>query len=188
MEPAELLRHACDALEQLQVSYLVTGSTATIAYGEPRFTNDIDIVFDLTPVQIPAFCAAFPATEFYLSQAAVLAAVEQKHQFNVLHPASGLKIDFILMTDSAFDCARRQRGRKLAVIPDRLISFASPEDVIVKKMVYYREGGSEKHLRDIAGVIRLQGAALDSGYIAAWATNLGLSDIWQALEERAKKP
>ncbi len=47
MEPAELPRHACDVLERLKLLYLVTGSSATIAYGEPRFTNDIDIVVDL---------------------------------------------------------------------------------------------------------------------------------------------
>src|SRR6516225_9002628 len=99
MQPGDLLRQACEILERLQITYLVTGSTATVAYGEPRFTNDIDIVIDLTPDKMADFCAAFPPTDYYLSQDAVRAAVQAKHQFYLLHPASGLKIDFILMTN-----------------------------------------------------------------------------------------
>jgi hypothetical protein len=187
MEPVELLRFACDLLDRLQLVYLVTGSTASIAYGEPRFTNDIDIVVELPQERVSDFCAGFPATEFYLSSAAVLQAVRSGHQFNVLHPTSGLKIDFIVLTDSEFDRSRRQRRRSLAVLPDRAVSFASPEDVIIKKMVYYQEGGSEKHLRDSTGILRIQGTQIDTKYIETWASQLGLADVWQAIQERAKE-
>ena len=105
----------------------------------------------------------------------------------MLHLASGLKIDFIILTDSEFDRSRQQRGRRLGVLPDRAVSFASPEDVILKKMVYYEQGGSEKHLRDIAGVIRIQGQALDRTYIEAWAAKLGLMELWQAIQERERQ-
>src|SRR5207249_4749850 len=71
MEPADLLRHACDVLDRLRLTYLVTGSTATIAYGEPRFTNDIDIVLDLRLDQVADFCAGFPDDEFYINPTAV---------------------------------------------------------------------------------------------------------------------
>src|SRR5206468_2675253 len=100
MEHVDLLRRACAALDRLGITYLVTGSTATIAYGEPRFTNDIDIVLDLSLSRLSDFCAEFPAQEYYLSSSAVEEAIRNKHQFNVLHPKSGLKIDFILLTDS----------------------------------------------------------------------------------------
>lgn len=184
MEPADLLRYACDALERLGLTYLVTGSTASMAYGEPRLTNDIDIVLDLPAARVAEFCAAFPAGEFYISAGAVADAVRLRHQFNVLHPGSGLKIDFIVLTDTEFDVARGQRRRNLPALPDRSVWFASPEDVIIKKMVYYQEGGSEKHLRDIAGVLRIQGAAVDRAYIDAWATNLGVAEIWQLIQAR----
>ncbi len=186
MEHVDLLRYSCQALEKLNVTYIVTGSTATIAYGEPRFTNDIDIVVDLPSEKVSAFCAAFPLGEFYLSEEAVRTAVRTKHQFNVLLPASGLKIDFILFTESEFDQARRKRGRNLEGLSDQRITFASPEDVIIKKMLYYREGGSEKHLRDIAGVVRIQGDKLDIGYIESWTTRFGLDDIWQMIREAEK--
>ena len=186
MEPADLLRHACAVCDRLKVTYLVTGSTATIAYGEPRFTNDIDIVVDLPLDCVAEFCAGFPGDEFYISLSAVAEAVRQRQQFNVLHPASGLKIDFIVLTESEFDQSRRQRARQLAVLPDRLVSFASPEDVILKKMVYFQEGASDKHLRDIAGVLRIQGEALDRRYIETWALKFGVTSIWQMLLDRAK--
>jgi hypothetical protein len=184
MEPADLLRHACDVCERLQLTYLITGSTATIAYGEPRFTNDIDIVIELPPGKIVAFCNGFLPPDFYCSLPAIQDAVRLGHQFNILHPASGLKIDFIVLTDSEFDQSRRQRVRKMDVLPDRPVAFASPEDVIIKKMVYFQEGGSDKHLHDIAGVLRIQGKALDLGYIDTWATKLGLSKIWKEILEQ----
>lgn len=47
MEADDLLRHIRDSLDTIGIRNLVTGSTATIAYGEPRFTNDIDVVIEL---------------------------------------------------------------------------------------------------------------------------------------------
>lgn len=181
MDPEQLLQRAVEVCHRLGLIYLVTGSTATITYGEPRFTNDIDIVIDLPVGQIDAFCDAFEADEFYLHREAVRDAVRNKSQFNLIHPASGLKIDFILLTDSAFNQSRVNRRRSLPVLGKHNASFASPEDVILMKMVYFREGGSQKHLRDIRGVLRVQGAGVDRQYVSTWAKRLGLNDIWQAL-------
>ena len=58
--------------------------------------------------------------------------------------------------------------------------FASPEDVILKKMEFYHEGGSEKHLRDIAGMLKIRGEQVDRSYISEWAQKLGLEDVWAA--------
>lgn len=188
MEPSELLRYLVRTLEELGSPYLVTGSTATIVYGEPRFTNDIDVVVDLRLDQVPALCAAFPSPEFYLSRNAAETAVRRRQQFNIIHPSSGLKIDFIVAADSPFDRCRLQRRRRLIAGPDFEVCFGSPEDVIIKKMEYYREGGSDKHLRDIAGVLKVQGERVDRAYIADWATRLGLLEIWQAVVEKTTPP
>src|SRR5262245_33639324 len=134
MQPDDLLRHAAELLDRLGLTYLVTGSTATITYGEPRFTNDIDIVLDLPADRVDEFCAGFPPPDFYLSREAVADAVRTGFQFNVLHPSSGLKIDFVLLSGSSFDISRRSRGRRLPVLADRAVPFASPEDVILKKL------------------------------------------------------
>jgi hypothetical protein len=174
--------------DRLGLCYFVTGSTATIAYGEPRLTNDIVIVIDLPADRIADFCAGFPNADFSLSPAAVTQAVAMQHQFNVLHPGSGLNINFMVLTESEFDQSRRGRRRQLAVLPGRSVPFAAPEDVILKKLTYYREGGSEKHLRDMAGVLRVQGEALDRRYVEGWAAKLRVSDLWQQMVEREKMP
>lgn len=184
MTQDELLRHLAGVLEALGVRYFVTGSIATIYYGEPRFTNDIDVVVDLPERRIAEFCAGFPAEEFYLSEEALRRAVRRHGTVNILHPASGLKLDIMIPEASLFNERRFQRMRRLRPAEDIEVSFASAEDVILKKMEFYREGGSEKHLRDIAGILRIQGNSLDTDYIDGWADQLGLETIWRTIRGR----
>ena len=61
---------------------------------------------------------------------------------------------------------------------------ASPEDVILSKLLYYFEGGSEKHLRDITGILSIQAEKIDRDYISQWATRLGVPDVWSAVLRR----
>jgi len=75
MDQSELLRYCTTVLEQLGLRYFVTGSVATIFYGEPRFTNDIDIVVALPASHISDFCRAFPSEDFYVSEEAMRRAV-----------------------------------------------------------------------------------------------------------------
>jgi hypothetical protein len=63
-------------------------------------------------------------------------------------------------------------------------SFASPEDVILMKLDFHRRGGSDKHLRDIAGILRVSGEQLDRGYLDSWARHMGLEETWRALLKR----
>lgn len=184
MGPSELMQKVADVLESLDVPYLVTGSMATIAYGEPRFTNDVDVVVDLPPTKIDAFCRAFAAPEFYCSQDAVRQAVVQHFQFNIIHPASGLKVDVMIPAKTEFNRSRMARAVRIPSGPDLSVWFASAEDVIVKKLEYYREGGSEKHLRDIVGVLRVQRDRIDRDYITQWTARLGLSSEWETVLAR----
>jgi len=186
MEPSELLRYVVTTVEGLGLRYLVTGSVVTIFFGEPRFTNDIDIVVDLPLEQIEAFCRAFPSSEFYVSEEAAREAVAGCGQFNIIHPTSGLKVDVIIPSDTPFNRSRFARGTRVRPDEDYDACFASVEDVIIKKMEYYREGGSEKHLRDITGVLRISGDRVDGAYIADWASQLGLTAIWQTILAKAQ--
>lgn len=179
MEQDDLLRTAVGSLERLGLRYFVTGSMATIFYGEPRFTNDIDIVVDLPPARIIDFCAAFPAPEYYLSEDSARQAVARHSQFNIIHPASGLKIDVMVPDESAFNQSRFARRNRLRPAPGFEASFAAIEDVILKKLEYYREGGSDKHLRDIASMLKVSGEAVDRPYLEEWAERLGVADLWQ---------
>ena len=119
-----------------------------------------------------------------MSQPAAETAVRRKHQFNIIHPSSGLKIDVIVASDSPFDRSRLHAAAVCRPAPDLQVCFGSPEDVILKKLEYYREGGSDKHLRDIAGVLKVQGPRVDRQYIAEWAEKLGVLDLWQMVAER----
>ncbi len=180
----ELLRRIVEVLERLEIPYLVTGATASMAYGEPRLTNDIDIVADMKEGRIKEFVKAFPSDEFYLSEEAIHDAILHRGQFNMIHPSSGLKVDVIIKEDSAFDNSRFSRIRRIFPAESYQANFASPEDVIIKKMEYYKEGGSEKHLRDITGILKISGEAVDRRYIREWAERLDLVEIWEAVQKR----
>lgn len=179
MEQSELLAYLIEVFDRLGLGYFITGSVATSYFGEPRFTNDIDVIVELTASDISKFCQSFPTEDFYLSAEMVRLAVRERRQFNILHPATGLKVDVFVLKDAAFDQSRYNRRQRLTIKEGLTAWFASPEDVILKKLVYYKEGGSEKHIRDILGVLKIQENSIDQGYVAHWAAQLGLFDLWQ---------
>lgn len=180
----DLLRRLVGILERLDLPYLITGSMASTLYGETRFTNDIDVVVDLPPGRIGVFCAAFPDSEFYLAEERVRRAVSGQGQFKVIHPSSGLKIDVMIPAPSAFERSRFARARREQVAADYTASFASPEDVILKKLEFHREGGADKHLRDIAGMLEVSGEEIDRGYVEEWAERLRVGEIWRTILDR----
>lgn len=186
MNQAELLRRAVEVLESQHIAYMLVGSFASMAYGEPRLTQDIDIVVDLMPQQLDPLCAAFPADEYYVSRAAARQAISRGGQFNVIHPATGNKIDFMLVRRDSWGRAQLARRRQLTVLPELTAYTASPEDVILGKLWYYREGGSEKHLRDIAAMLQVSGELIDNAYIADWAGQLEVVEIWEAVLTRLR--
>lgn len=184
MEQYELLQKVVTVFERLDVSYLVTGAVASIAYGEPRLTNDIDIVAAVEERHILGLLAEFPAAEFYIDEDMIKEAIREHGQFNIIHPASGLKVDVIIKKNTAFDESRFRRIRKIQPAPTFEADFSSPEDVIIKKMEFYKEGGSEKHLRDITGILKVSGEIVDRDYISQWAERLGITEIWDAVKKR----
>jgi hypothetical protein len=149
MEQDELLRHAARCFDKHGIRYIVTGAVAAIAYGEPRLTNDIDIVADLDEGKIAQLKWCYPADEFYVDEESARRAVRARSQFNIIHPGSGLKIDIMITQGDEFDQSRFRRARRLKPLEDIEVDFASPEDVILKKLDFYRQGRSDKHLRDI---------------------------------------
>jgi hypothetical protein len=178
MDQAELLRRVVLCLEKLHIPYFVTGAMASIIYGEPRLTNDIDIVAEVQDIHITGLKNCFPDKEFHLDEDSVRNAVRQKFQFNIIHPESGLKVDVMIPQNDAYDQTRFTRKKRLRSLPDLEVNFASPEDVIIKKMQYYQEGRSEKHIRDIEGILRISTDMIDFDYISKWSAQLGLEAVW----------
>jgi hypothetical protein len=173
-----------DILEEQGLTYLLVGSLASGVYGEPRLTHDIDVVIELRADQVARLCEAFPASDYYVSEKAAREAVVRGGQFNVIHPASGNKIDFMIARQDAWGRSQVGRRRREQILPDRSGYTAASEDVIIGKLWYYQEGGSEKHLRDVAAMLQVSGDEIDKEYIDHWARQLGLQEEWQAVLDR----
>lgn len=174
--PEEITRR----LEQAGIDYCIVGGLASIAYGRPRLTLDADLVVAANPARIASLIAAFPAADFYLPPAEVLQAEAQRDSrghFNIIHQHSALRADCYLPGRSElarWELAHRQR----LPLGSGQAWFAPPESVIIHKLVFHREGGSEKHLEDIRGI--LIGTKVDRKIIADWIDRLGLAESWSA--------
>ncbi|HKD35995.1 MAG TPA: hypothetical protein VKB78_04315, partial [Pirellulales bacterium] len=151
---------------------------------EPRLTRDIDIVVRLAEAQVERLCEAFPDPDFYVSLPAARQAILDLGQFNVIHPTSGYRIDFMVARDDAWGRSQMARRIRKPILPGREAFVAAPEDVIIGKLWYYHEGGSEKHLRDIASMMSISRGQIDLAYIEQWAGRLGFSASWQAVLAR----
>lgn len=184
MDQAELLRHVVHVLEDRQIAYMLVGSFASAAYGEPRFTQDIDLVVDLPTEQVANFCKAFPADEFYWSETAIREAIAQRRMLNLIHPRSGNKVDVIVCGTDDYSREEFSRRQRVTLIPDLDGWVAAPENVILGKLRYYDEGHSDKHLRDVAGIVRVTGPQLETAYIAEWCQRLGFQHHWAAVQQR----
>lgn len=149
-------------LNDLGLRYMVSGSIAAIYYGEPRLTNDVDIVVFLGREDIRHFETAFPPEGFYCPPSDVMlieAAREQRGHFNLIHHDTGFKADIYLGGRDELHTWGLAHAVEADLDGDK-VRFAPPEYVIVRKLQFYREGGSQKHLRDISRML------------------LGLGDSW----------
>lgn len=171
-------------LERLGVPYAVTGSTAGILYGEPRMTHDVDIVVALASRDVGRFVAAFPLEDFYCPPADVLAIEVRRGQrghCNLIHHASGFKADIYIAFD---ELHRWALAHRLVVTLDGLaVSVAPVEYVILRKLEYFREGGSGKHVRDIRGMLEVSTANIDRQFLDEWIVRLGLAAAWRTILE-----
>jgi hypothetical protein len=93
----------------------------------------------------------------------------------------------MIARNDAWGQSQLARRVRKPILPNRQTFIAAPEDVIVGKLWYYQEGGSEKHLRDIAAMLQVSGHEIDQGYVAHWAGQLGLTKPWQAVLDRLNR-
>jgi hypothetical protein len=164
---------------------MITGATAAILYGQPRLTNDIDIVVALQDRQVPALIAAFPDTEFYVPPESVIR-VEQgrshRGHFNILHFDSGYKADVYLAGNDPLHRWAFPLRRRIGWTDGVELQVAPPEYVIVRKLEYFREGGSTKHPADIRAI--LGSTDVDREAVDEWIERLGLAKQWTDVQER----
>ena len=173
--------HVLDILEKLGIPYMIGGSVAAIAYGEPRLTLDMDVVVKMDRDKAKEFSESL-GQEYYVNLDSILEAIRSKGHFNIINSEQGIKVDFYILKDEAFDQEEFSRRRKESFDNIREATFASPEDVILKKMEWCKMGESEKHLEDIKGILKISGSKIDLSYIDEWASKIGISDIWNKLK------
>jgi hypothetical protein len=145
-----------------------------------RTTLDTDIVADLHLAQVPPFTQLL-ASRFYLDAESIRHAVRVRSSFNLIHLPTMFKVDVFVIKDRPFDRQQLARRRPWTADPDsgRVLYVASPEDILLAKMEWYRLGGdvSDRQWRDIIGVLSVQGDRLDRDYLRRWAGALGVLDL-----------
>jgi hypothetical protein len=178
---ANLLRRLTAALDQAKIPFMIAGSFASTAHGAPRTTQDLDVVIDPADARaLDALLNQFPAAAYYVDTETAHDALRRRSMFNVIDLATGWKVDFILRKNREF--SRNEMKRRIAMPMLGISVFvASPEDTIVAKLEWSREGGgSERQRRDVAGILAAIGDGLDVTYIERWVAELDLDEEWQA--------
>jgi hypothetical protein len=169
-------------LNALGVPWMAVGSIASSAYGERRSTLDVDVVAVVGKQNAARFLSVFPETDFYCPPAEVieieLVRPERGH-FNLIHHHSIYKADIYIATGSEFERWAFKNRRPL-VAGETPVWLAPPEYVIVHKLEFFREGGSEKHLRDIRGMLAV--TEIDRAFLQKEIDARQLQDVWRAVE------
>ena len=174
----DVLKDVVNRFNTANIEYFLVGSMATMYYGRPRFTQDLDLVVRIKISQVSSFEKLFPLDEYYCPPREILHdEVIRKGSFNLIHQNSGIKVDIVLDKETDFYNSEFSRRKKVEMTPGFNAFIASPEDLILKKLDFYREGASEKHMTDIREVII--GVELDYEYIEKWVLRLGLDKEWK---------
>jgi hypothetical protein len=181
MSLVELFRRFAHPLNELAIPYMATGAVAAIVYGEPRLTLDLDLVLALSAGNVAGFAAAFPADEFYVPPVETIAREAQRPEhghFNLLHLSSGLRADIYLASNDPLDTWGLAHRRHESVGSEP-VWMAPAEYVIVRKLEYFRQGGSTKHVSDIQAMLRIRPDLVDLPTLARFVRERGLEREWE---------
>ncbi len=179
--------------EQLGILYHIGGSVASSVYGIPRATLDIDLVADIRPEQVRPFVKLLE-TSYDVDEDAVREPLRYQSSFNLLHLDTMIKVDVFIPKASAFDRQVFLRKRQDTLDPTdqaRLFYLASAEDMVLKKLLWYKAGGmvSDQQWKDVLGILKVQATALDLPYLNQWAGQLVIGDLLaRALVEAGLAP
>jgi hypothetical protein len=177
--PIATIVRATQVLDALGITYCIGGSLASSFYGIPRATNDVDIVVALRHDQIKALVAALEADVMIDADAAE--AVAAQRSFNLIAFNSLDKVDLFVAPDQPWSRQQLLRRRMVSLSDEEAstIAFASPEDVVLSKLVWYRLGGevSDRQWQDLLSVLMTQAATIDRAYLRTWANDLGVGHL-----------
>jgi len=175
--PEGLLCEIAKILKELKIPYIVTGGFAVAVLAKPRFTADIDIVVELLPKNVPQLVKRLFSIDkdVYVSEGAIKDAIKRKGEFNFIHPQTGLKVDFWVKRYS-FEKFERAIVKK---IDGQKINFISAENLILSKLIWYKEGQGARQLEDIKSILKI--AKPDLNYIRNWAEKQSTIEILEEI-------
>jgi len=180
MSPADAFDPLRSALEGAGIRFAIGGSWASTAFGEPRFTNDIDILAEFSTENLEHFLANLPDS-FYVDREEAFTAIRLGRAFNVIHIPTALKFDFF--SAAAFALGMEELDRAVYLADSGLstasVPFVTPEDILLAKLYWFRSGGEVSQLqwRDMEGIVRTCETMLDRSYLQQSALKLGVRDL-----------
>lgn len=178
MDVIDITLRVTDALERLGIGYFLGGSLASSFQGEPRSTNDVDLVVDLREERVEALASAL-GPEFDVDRIALARAARERTSWNILYLPTATKFDLFLLRDAAFDRSEFERRRPVEIRAGRRLQVKSPEDSVLRKLLWFRAGGgvSDRQWRDVVQVLRHSGRDMDPAYLDRWASDLGVTEL-----------
>jgi hypothetical protein len=186
LDITEFLKLILESLEASEVEYLIGGAIAEWAWGEPRATQDLDLVINLPIKSVVRFSKELEKRNMLVPADIILDAMMEDRAdipLNAIHMYSGLKADLYLMRDG--DALRQSAFQRRVLVdygsPIGKVYVHSAEDLILYKLMYLGLSGQPKHARDIAAILRSKKDQLEIGYIEKWVTQLGLGSVWKEL-------
>jgi len=176
-DPVLLAAAIGQVFDSLNIRYVLGGSVASGLLGEPRSTFDVDLMARLSESQARELVGAL-GEDYYVDEETVLDAVRRRAAFNIINIPLAMKIDIFVAEDAAFANRQLDRSTQLEVSPGISVRLYSPEDLIVRKLMWFRlgSGTSERQWRDVTGLIKAR-ATLDLAYLRDAAEEQGLSGL-----------
>jgi len=175
-EELEVLKDVVGRLERAGIAYMVTGSTAANFYAVPRMTRDIDIVIELEERDVGRFIPLFE-NDYYLEPNTVRGAVNDRAMFNLIQNEYVIKVDFVVRKDSEYRKMEFTRRRKITV-DDESIYVVAPEDLILSKLLWAKDSGSEVQLLDVRNLLNAV-KRLNRSYLTHWVKRLGVGALYR---------
>lgn len=174
MNPEDLLTEVVARLDAEGISYMVAGSLSSSFYGEPRGTQDIDLVIDPDAGALARFAHGWDRPRFYVGDAAN--ALGHRSQFNIIDTTTGWKVDLIIRKDRPFSTAEFSRRRPAVLLGVRTF-VATAEDTILAKLEWAKQGGSDRQLADVVSILHGMADGLDQAHLDRWAAALEVTDL-----------
>jgi hypothetical protein len=186
LDIAGFLKLVIEALNAAGVEYLIGGAIAEWAWGEPRATQDLDLVVNIPIKSVKKLSKELEKRDMLVPAEIILDNILEDRAdipINAIHMYSGLKADLypVREGDELRQSAFRRREQVDYGPPIGKVYIHSPEDLILYKLIYFGLSQQSKHSRDIAAILKSKKSELDLDYIDGWATRLGLSSLWQEM-------